>query len=167
MRAEVATAARIGVVDDEVEIVSFMKELLTGRGFQVQGVSDPREAPALFQQFRPELCILDFNMPYLSGSALLDRLKSADPTVEVIFLTAQDETSLAVDMMRRGASDFLLKPVDLNQLTIAVARALEHRSLVLQNEQYRLHLEQLVAEKTVALNDALRSLTHVHSATLD
>ena len=105
-------------------------------------------------------------MPYISGSVHLDTIKAADSTTEVIFLTAQDETALAVDLMKRGAIDFLVKPVELSQLSMAVTRALEHRRLVKENEAYRIHLERLVAEKTKALNEALRSLTHVHSATL-
>src|SRR5438045_2380283 len=131
-------AARILVVDDEKEIGSFVQELLTNRGHNVRASSDSREAMDIFSNFQPDLCILDFHMPYISGSVLLDRIKSADPATEVIFLTAQDETALAVDLMRRGASDFLLKPVDLNQLAIAVSRALEHRSLIKENEAYRL-----------------------------
>jgi putative nucleotidyltransferase with HDIG domain len=106
-------------------------------------------------------------MPHLTGSDLLDAVKKSDSAVEVIFLTAQDETSLAVDLMRRGALDFLLKPVELNQLLLSVGRALDHRRLVTENETYRLHLEHLVREKTAALNDALASLGHVHSGTLD
>jgi len=168
MKAEaIGVAARIMVVDDEREISSFVQELLEHRGHEVQSLSDSRRAMDLFVEFQPDLCILDFHMPYISGSVLLDRIKAADPTTEVIFLTAQDETALAVDLMRRGARDFLLKPIDLNQLAMAVSRALEHRRLVKENEAYRLRLEALVAEKTVALNDALHSLTHVHSATLD
>lgn len=159
-------AGRILVVDDETEIVAFISELLSHRGHEVRGISDSREFGAAFQAFLPDVCILDFRMPFVSGSILLDTVKRADPSVEVIFLTAQDETSLAVDLMKRGAIDFLLKPVELNQLSMSVARALDHRRLVKENEAYKLHLESLVAEKTKALNDALGSLTHVHSATL-
>ncbi len=158
---------RILVIDDESEIVSFIRELLMHRGYVVLGLSDAREALNTFHSFKPDVCILDFRMPYISGSVILDAVKESDPTVEVIFLTAQDETSLAVDLMKRGAIDFLLKPVELNQLSLSVARALEHRRLIKENEAYRLHLERLVAEKTKALNEALSSLTHVHSATLD
>jgi putative nucleotidyltransferase with HDIG domain len=160
-------SARILVVDDEVEIVSFIRELLCHRGYTVEGLSDSRKAAALVDSFQPELCILDFRMPHVSGSVLLDTIKAADATTEVIFLTAQDETSLAVDLMKRGAIDFLLKPVELTQLSLSVSRALEHRRLVKENQDYRIHLERLVDEKTRALNHALRSLTHVHSATLD
>jgi response regulator RpfG family c-di-GMP phosphodiesterase len=159
--------ARILIVDDEVEIVAFVRELLVHQGYEVSGLSDSRLAKKVFDSFRPDLCILDFRMPHLTGGALLDAFKSADPTVEVIFLTAEDETTLAVDVMKRGSIDFLLKPVDVAHLSLAIRRALDHRRLVLENEAYRLHLERLVDEKTQALNDALRSLTFVHSGTLD
>jgi putative nucleotidyltransferase with HDIG domain len=167
MQRSPVPGAKILVVDDESEIVAFICELLSNRGYEVTGLSDSREAPSRFESFSPDLCILDFRMPYCSGSVLLDTFKRKDPSVEVIFLTAQDETSLAVDLMKRGASDYLLKPVELNQLSLAVGRALEHRRLIVENENYRLRLEQLVLEKTHALNEALTSLGHVHSATLD
>src|SRR5262249_52861316 len=120
-------AARVLVVDDQVEIASFVQELLTNRGHLVRITTDSRQAIDLFSSFQPDLCILDFHMPYISGSVLLDRFKAADPTTEVVFLTGNDETSVAVDLMRRGAIDFLLKPIDLNQLGMAVSRALDHR----------------------------------------
>ncbi len=161
------SAAKVLVVDDEPEIVAFIRELLTQRGYEVLGLSDPREVATRFDSFRPDVCVLDFRMPYFSGSVLLNVIKEKDAKVEVIFLTAQDETSLAVDLMKRGAIDFLLKPVELTQLSLSVGRAIEHRRLVIENENYRLHLEQLVLEKTHALNDALMRLGHVHSATLD
>jgi putative nucleotidyltransferase with HDIG domain len=167
MLPDPASTAKILVVDDEVEIVSIIRELLVSHGYDVLGLSDSLEAPSKLVSFRPDVCILDFLMPRRTGADLLDTIKQHNPRIEVIFLTAQDETSLAVDLMRRGALDFLLKPVELNQLLMAVGRAVEHRRLIAENEQYRLHLEDLVLEKTKALNEALTSLTSVHSATLD
>lgn len=167
LQASPESTTRILVVDDEPEIVAFIRELLTNRGYDVRGLSDPREAPAQFDSFRPDACIFDFRMPHRSGADLLDIVKRKYPTVEVIFLTAQDEAWLAVDLMKRGATDFLLKPVEINQLLVSIGRALEHRRLIIENENYRLHLEQLVLEKTKALNEALTSLNRVHSATLD
>jgi len=159
--------AKILVVDDEPEIVAFIRELLVSRGYMVLALSDSLEASSRLQSFRPDVCVLDFRMPHRSGAELLDIIKKQDSRTEVIFLTAQDETSLAVDLMKRGALDFLLKPVELNQLLLSISRALEHRRLIIENENYRLSLEQLVIEKTRALNEALTSLEHVHSATLD
>src|ERR1043165_5023298 len=161
------TPPRILVVDDEVEIVSFVRELLSHQGYEVTGLSDSRLAVGMFESFHPDVCILDFRMPHVTGSLLLDAFKKSDPTVEVIFLTAEDETTLAVDLMKRGTIDFLLKPVDVQHLLLSVLRAIEHRRLIKENEAYRLHLEKLVDEKTEALNEALRSLTFVHSGTLD
>lgn len=137
------------------------------RGYEVLGLSDSREASGKFDSFQPDACVFDFRMPHHSGADLLDMIKKKDPRIEVIFLTAQDEASLAVNLMKRGATDFLLKPVEVNQLLLSIGRALEHRRLIIENENYRLHLEQLVLEKTKALNQALTSLNHVHSATLD
>src|SRR2546426_4244568 len=161
------STAKILVVDDQVEIVAFIRELLVSHGYQVLGVSNSVEASSKLASFRPDVCILDFRMPQRSGAELLDIIKQHDSRIEVIFLTAQDETSLAVDLMKRGALDFLLKPVEVNQLLLSLDRAIDHRRLLLENEQYRLHLEELVLEKTKALNKALTSLKHVHSATLD
>src|SRR5438309_2367328 len=107
--------ARILVVDDEPEIVSFIRELLMHRGYVVEGISDSRQTESLVRHFQPDVCVLDFRMPYLSGSVLLDIIKKQDSTIEVLFLTAEDEASLAVDLMKRGALDFLLKPVELGK----------------------------------------------------
>lgn len=155
------------MVDDEPEIVDFIRDLLVTRGYEVLGLSDPRQLPVELDRFRPDACIFDFRMPHKTGADLLETVKQTDPRVEVIFLTAQDEAALAVEMMKRGAADFLLKPVELSQLLVSISRALEHRRLIIENENYRLHLEQLVMEKTMALNQALTSLNHVHLATLD
>src|SRR5215467_11085245 len=119
-----AVLNKILVVDDEPEIVSFIRELLIHRGYDVTGTSDSRQAMGLLNSFHPDVCILDFRMPHISGSVVLDSFKQADPSVEVIFLTAEDETTLAIDVMRRGAIDFLLKPVELNNLSLAVSRAM-------------------------------------------
>ena len=155
------------VVDDEPEIVACVCEFLTGRGFNVLGLSNSLEAASRLGSFRPDVCILDFRMPERSGAELLETIKQYDFRIEVIFLTAQNEASVAVDLMRKGALDFLLKPLELNQLLLSISRALEHRRLIIENENYRFHLEQLVLEQTKALNQALTGLEHVYSATLD
>lgn len=158
---------KVLVVDDEPDIVGFVTKYLANCGYQVRGSSDPREALIIFDSFSPDVCVLDFKMPMISGSELLDRFKKTDSTVEVIFLTAESDTPLAIDVMKRGAIDYLLKPIGVDQLNLSVSRAAEHRRLVQENEAYKHHLEGLVAEKTDALNDALRSLKNLHGATLD
>lgn len=125
---------RILVVDDEAEIVLFLKEFLERQHYEVRALTDSREGLTVYRTFSPDLSILDFRMPFVSGSVLLDQIKEADPGAEVIFLTAQNETTLAVELIKRGAFDYLLKPVDLEKLAIAVSRALEHRRLVKKSQ---------------------------------
>lgn len=159
--------AKVLIVDDATDVVEVVEHLLSRRGHHVVGLSDSRQAIDVFRSFRPDVCVLDFAMPHVSGADLLDPMKAIDPLVEVVFLTAQDDAALAIDLMKRGAIDFLLKPIDLDAVSRAVSRALDHRRLLIENETYRVQLETLVAEKTQALNEALRNLATVHSATLD
>src|SRR2546422_11510136 len=103
-------------------------------------------------------------MPERSGAELLEAIKQYDFRIEVIFLAAQNEASVAVGLMGKGALDFLLKPLELNQLLLSLSRALEHPRLIIENENYRFHFEQIVLEKTKATNQALTGLEHVYSA---
>jgi putative nucleotidyltransferase with HDIG domain len=159
--------SRVLAVDDNPQIVSLTVRLLNGFGYDARGLEDPREAADLVRSFNPEVCILDVEMPFISGSELLDTIKSIDPQTEIILLTGMNDTVLAVDLMKRGAIDFLLKPIEPKQMDVAVARALEHRRLVMENMAYKLHLEALVEKRSRALSDALRNLRDLHSATLE
>jgi putative nucleotidyltransferase with HDIG domain len=159
--------AKILAVDDNSQIVDLTVRFLNSFGYNARGLSDPRQVPDLIRSFNPEVCILDIEMPFISGSDLLDAIKSIDPLTEVILLTGMNDTVLAVDLMKRGAADFLLKPLEPKQMDVAVARALEHRRLVIENTAYKLHLEALVEERSKALSDALRNMNELHSATLE
>jgi DNA-binding NtrC family response regulator len=118
---------KVLVVDDEPHIVEFVSEFLEDSGYVVRGLSDPQTAVALFESFAPDVCVIDIRMPYILGSELMGSFKQIDPTVGIIFLTAQTEVSLAIDLMKQGASDYFMKPVDLYQLSASVRRALEHQ----------------------------------------
>jgi putative nucleotidyltransferase with HDIG domain len=160
-------APRVLAVDDDPQIVKLTVRFLTAFGYDARGLNDPREAPEMIREFSPEVCILDVNMPFVSGSDLLDEIKSINSHTEVILLTGLNDTVLAVNLMKKGAADFLLKPIEPKQMDVAVARALEHRRLVLENMAYKLHLEMLVEERSKALNEALKNLHELHGATID
>jgi putative nucleotidyltransferase with HDIG domain len=160
-------AAKILAVDDDPQIVRLTIRFLESFGYEARGLSDPREASAMVTSFHPEVCILDINMPHISGSDLLNEIKFLSPHTEVILLTGLNDTVMAVDLMKRGAADFLLKPIESKQMEIAVIRALEHRHLVLENLAYKLHLETLVEERSRALNEALKNLSELHDATIE
>lgn len=160
-------APRVLAVDDDPQIVKLTVRFLENYGYDTRGLSDPRDAPDVVREFSPEVCILDVNMPFVSGSDLLDKIKAINSHTEVILLTGVNDTVLAVNLMKRGAADFLLKPIEPKQMDVAVARALEHRRLVLENMAYKLHLEMLVEERSKALNEALKNLHELHGATIE
>jgi putative nucleotidyltransferase with HDIG domain len=159
--------ARVLAVDDNVQVVDLTIRYLSRLGYEARGLSDPREAIGVLRTFQPELCILDIQMPFISGADLLDQIKQADPYAEVVLLTGMNDTVVAVDLMKRGAADFLLKPVEIDKMDVALSRALEHRRLLIENTAYKHHLEQLVRDRSRALDEALYNLNELHSATLE
>jgi putative nucleotidyltransferase with HDIG domain len=112
------------------------------------------------------LVICDAKMPDHDGLWLLDRLRESYNEVSVIVLTGTDRSRVAVECMRRGATDCLAKPIDMDELLVAVDQALEKRRLVLENRAYRLHLEQIVDERTRALQSTLRKLNESYGETI-
>lgn len=160
-------ASKILTVDNDSLMMNITVRSLEALGYEARGLSDSREAMDTVRSFNPEVCIMDVHMHFISGSELLDQIRSTIPGTEVILLTGMNDTILAVDLMKRGAVDFLLKPVEPKQLEVAILRALEHRHLKLENMAYKLHLETLVEERSKALNAALRNLSELHDATLE
>lgn len=158
---------KILIVDDQKEIAEFMSGILSARGFESRSCCDPREALPLVRAFKPDLCILDFQMPFMTGSQVAEHIKDCDPTIGIVFLTGENDIQTAVHAMRKGANDFLNKPVNLAELDSAIARAMEHRRVVLENLKYKAHLEDLVYEQTTALKEALLNLHQMHDSTLD
>jgi putative nucleotidyltransferase with HDIG domain len=98
---------------------------------------------------------------------LLARLRELDPDVPVIMVTAMHDIAIALEAIRNGAYDYILKPFEKDQLYMSVGRALEHRRLVMENRSYQSDLEQLVAERTQQLSLALRDLEQSYDHTLE
>jgi putative nucleotidyltransferase with HDIG domain len=159
--------AKLLVVDDNEALLESTCCVLKTPGYEVHGMVDIPEAIRTFRDISPDACILDYHMPQMLGSELARTLRDIDPSVEIIFLTGEDEARVAIDLMRSGAIDYLIKPVDAHRLLTAVARALDHRRLVAENLTYKLHLESMVAQQTAALNASLLQLKRLSAATLE
>jgi len=106
-------------------------------------------------------------MPEMDGLQLLAWLHEHKKDVPVIMVTAMHDLSTALDAMRRGAYDYILKPFEKDQLFLGVRRALEHRRLVLENRNYQRNLEELVQERTKQLTGALAQLEQSYDYTLE
>ena len=100
----------------------------------------------------PDLVLSDMIMPEMDGLKLLEWMRQYDPEVPVIMVTAIHDISTALESIRRGAYDYILKPFEKDQLFLGVGRALEHRRLITENRSYQRNLEQLVEERTAQLD---------------
>jgi putative nucleotidyltransferase with HDIG domain len=158
---------KILVVDDEEAIREVVSTLLDAQGYRCTTCPNGRVALATFRQDTYDLVLSDIVMPEMDGLKLLIELRAADPDVPVIMVTAMHDISIALDAIRSGAYDYILKPFEKDQLYLSVRRALEHRHLTLENRAYQSDLEHLVAERTQQLSIALQDLEQSYDYTLE
>jgi putative nucleotidyltransferase with HDIG domain len=158
---------KILVVDDEEAIREVVSTLLDAQGFQCTTASNGRLGLEAFRKDSFDLVLSDIVMPEMDGLKLLGELRMDDPDVPVIMVTAMHDISIALEAIRAGAYDYILKPFEKDQLYLSVRRALEHRELVLENRTYQSDLEQLVAERTQQLSIALQDLEQSYDYTLE
>lgn len=104
------------------------------------------------------LIISDIRMPEMNGIELLKNVKTINPDIMMIVVTAYPEIDMAVEAMRLGATDFILKPADLELVVLSVKRALEKKRLEEEIEVYHKNLEKLVEERTLKLQQAYQTL---------
>ncbi len=153
---------RILIVDDEEVICSILARRLTREGYACVTANDGREALRYFYKHPFSLIISDIKMPEIDGIELLKRVKAANPNMMVIMVTAFPDIDLAVEAMRLGAYDFIIKPADLDLVILSVKKALEKKRLEEEVSAYRSHLERLVEERTAKLQQAYRILKKAH-----
>ena len=131
---------RVLVVDDEEVIASTLQEFLQGEGFEVAVAADATAALALAEGFGPDVALLDVQLPGLDGLELLDRLLHARPETLVLMITAYATVENAVAAFRRGAHDYLMKPVLFDELLAKLDRLMGFRRLLRENQSLRRQL---------------------------
>jgi DNA-binding NtrC family response regulator len=132
--------ARILVVDDEASARGGLEKLLVQAGYVVNLARDGVQALAIAADHPPDVVVTDLKMPVMDGMQLLARLHEQDPELPVVVATAFGDVSDAVVAMRKGAADFLTKPIDFDMLSVAIERALERRALRVEAENLRRQL---------------------------
>lgn len=115
------------LVDDERDFADLLAERLEARGFAVQTAYDGEEALRLAAGSDVDVAVLDVNLPGMDGLAVLRELKLVRPQAEALMLTGQNDLATAVAGMKLGATDYLVKPVPIERLVEAIARAQERR----------------------------------------
>ncbi|MGA2851814.1 MAG: HD domain-containing phosphohydrolase [Terracidiphilus sp.] len=159
--------ARILVVDDEAHVRSMIGATLERQGYDVQMASCGREAFETLELNSFDLVLTDIVMQDGNGIVLLERVHAQQPHLPVVMVTAIHDISVAIDSMRRGAYDYLLKPFEREHLVSTVQRALEHRQAMQESHNYQQNLEQVVRARTEMLRQAMEDLEHSYDVTLE
>ncbi|MEI7704416.1 MAG: sigma-54 dependent transcriptional regulator [Deltaproteobacteria bacterium] len=129
--------ARILVVDDELSMREFLQILFSKEGHSVLTAGDIRGALEKFRESAPDLVLSDLRLGRESGLDLLAAVKAESPGTEVVIMTAFATAENAVQAMKLGAYDYVLKPFKVEELRLVVEKALEHRSLLAENRVLR------------------------------
>ncbi|MDQ3879256.1 MAG: response regulator, partial [Actinomycetota bacterium] len=159
---ESLASARLLIVDDEPVNVRLLETSLRRWGFtNLTSTTDPREVPFLCEDIQPDLVLTDLHMPHMDGYqllALLSEMTSQDSYLPVIVLTADITPEAKKRALELGAKDFLSKPFDLTEVELRIKNLLESSFLHLELKGHNENLEELLAERTEKLWDAVTRL---------
>ncbi len=154
---------RVLVVDDDDIACGALAALLRREGFVVTTACDGAAALAEAARSAPDVVLTDLQMPNLDGIELCRRLHQIDADLPVIVMTAFSSTDCAIEAIRAGASDYLVKPVQIDAVLVGVERVIARRADALEKEHALAHTEQLYGEALAALHayeDVLSIVAH-------
>ena len=114
---------KVLLVDDEKEFASALAERLQLRNYDVKSASNALEALGIVHSFLPDVVLLDLKIPGMDGIETLKAIKNFDSTIEVIMLTGHGDVRSVEDGMKSGAFEYIMKPVDIGELTLKINRA--------------------------------------------
>lgn len=140
-------------VDDEECILDVASQYFENKGYRVLTADNGRIATQILEQEKIDCCFTDINMPEMDGLELAEFIRCHDNTIPVIIMTGYPSLENTIRTLKNGVVDFLIKPVNLSQMEIAVERVLRERKLFVKN--ILLTKEAESAAKVKALNDEL------------
>jgi two-component system NtrC family response regulator len=128
---------KILVADDELKILAMLQKYLTKFNFKVLLAEDGKHAYNIFEQEKPDIIISDLKMPGLDGIELLKKVREVDENIDFIFITAFAATDTAIQALKLGAADYIIKPFKLEELKIIIDRLLEKKALKSENKNLK------------------------------
>jgi putative nucleotidyltransferase with HDIG domain len=157
---------RVLIVDDEPAASKLLSLILSPPAFHCTVANNGEEALAALQRHPFDAVVSDLQMPGMGGMELLAAARRRHPHLAFLVTTGVDNVDVGVHAMRSGADDYLTKPLVENVVVASLERALQKRHLEQQIDNYRQHLEQMVAERTGQLQTALRQIERSYEDTL-
>jgi response regulator RpfG family c-di-GMP phosphodiesterase len=140
--------ASILLVDDSLETLELLGDCLSLSDCKVIKANTGNKALEMLKRNHVEIAIVDINLPDINGISVLDAIKQHDPTVAVVMITGYPEPNFVVNAMKKGASDFLIKPFELDKLMMVMMRVSRERELLVENKTI---LDSLEDKKKIEL----------------
>jgi putative nucleotidyltransferase with HDIG domain len=162
---EELTLPRILIVDDQDDIRCVLNDLLSEQ-YDCSQAGSATEALSLLREQDFQLVLSDITMPGMTGLEMIPHVQELAPDTVVVMISGMQTVESAIEALRLGAFDYLVKPFDLRQVEAGVKRALEHRALLVAKRQHEERLEELVDQRTRELDQALTSLEQAYRSTL-
>jgi putative nucleotidyltransferase with HDIG domain len=139
------------IVDDEEVVRRVLYLKLSREGYRCEEASDAGQTLHVLETTPAALVLLDIKMPGKSGIELLPEIKAGFPDLAIIMATAVNDINVAVECLKLGADDYICKPFNLDEVSLAIQRALEKRRLQLEVKRYQQFLEEKVEEQKMAM----------------
>lgn len=159
--------ARVLIVDDDPAICDVLALKLRYAGFLCKSCTRGDEALQLLAQEPFEAVISDLSMPGLSGFDVLQGTRRVRPHAAFLMSTGVDDLSVGIAAMKQGATDFIMKPFQIDAVVTSLHRALEIKKMELELESYRKHLEEMVEQRTEQLKAATLRIEMTYDETLE
>ena len=160
------SSCEVLIVDDESSFRGILALMLREAGIRCMIAASGEEALKVIQEHKVDAIIADLEMPGMSGLELLDKVRQQYPHVVFLIATGVDDLRIGVQAMKKGADDYLVKPLNLDSVVAGLERALERKRLHLELEEYRRRLEEMVSERTQQLRTALAQIERGYEDTL-
>jgi putative two-component system response regulator len=149
------------VVDDDLYILESVSALLKEYGYSVTSCNNAKDAIDRLQEAKTDVVLTDIKMPYITGIELLKKIREMNADLPVILMTAYAQIDVAIDGIKHGAFDFIIKPYKPEHLIYSVEKAVRYMNLMQMERNYKHTLENTVQQRTQELADALTMLRNI------
>ncbi len=136
-------AKPILVVDDDKLMLDFMRDLLLSKQMNVVTADNGDDGLKIFLDYKPFIVFLDLNMPKMNGIELMEKILEHDPNVSVIIFTGESAIEPAVEAMRKGAYDYVSKPVEIKKITLVIDRIIQSQTFLRERNILQDQLDEL------------------------
>ncbi|MEZ6058516.1 MAG: response regulator, partial [Planctomycetaceae bacterium] len=160
--------AKLLIIDDEKSVLFSLEQALSSIGLEIVTAETGKQGLQRFDEHSPDVVLSDIRLPDMSGLDVYTQIRAKDPRVPVILATAYSTTETAIEAMKRGAFEYLLKPFDLLQMREVVQKALEQSQLarvpaLFEDEQQESLSGDRIVGRSVAMLDTYKAIGRVAS----